>query len=267
MSTPDFFRTRLDAMIDLRHPLAVLATRMPWGQIEATLAPAFARRARDGQSVEGEDMFGPTLAVAPGGVSAAGRPRLPIRLMVGLLYLKHTYNESDESACERWAGNSYWQYFCGEEYFQPRQPCDPTNLGRLRRALGEAGTEELLDTTVQKKAIAYPTDSRLLEVARAKFTRVAQRAGLTLKQIYAREGRSLLRRTGGSHTPTGSSACAACSNASARSRAGCWRLGPRALHFLCLRARSPSRELWANRSTQAHNAPCELPPPYRRLDS
>ena len=30
MSTPDFFRARLDQMIDLRHPLAVLATRMPW---------------------------------------------------------------------------------------------------------------------------------------------------------------------------------------------------------------------------------------------
>jgi len=28
MSTPDFFRSRLEAMIDLRHPLAVLATKM-----------------------------------------------------------------------------------------------------------------------------------------------------------------------------------------------------------------------------------------------
>ena len=28
MSTPDFFRSRLDAMIDLRHPLAVLTTRV-----------------------------------------------------------------------------------------------------------------------------------------------------------------------------------------------------------------------------------------------
>ena len=29
-STDDFFRSRLDHMIDLRHPLAVLANRMPW---------------------------------------------------------------------------------------------------------------------------------------------------------------------------------------------------------------------------------------------
>ena len=115
MSTPDFFRSRLDTMIDLRHPLAVLATRMPWAQIEATLAPVFARRAREGQAVVGEDLFGPTVAVAGGGVSAAGRPRLPIRLMVGLLYLKHAFNESDKSLPERCAENAYSPHFRGEE--------------------------------------------------------------------------------------------------------------------------------------------------------
>jgi len=47
MSTPDFFRSRLDAMIDLRHPLAVLATKMSWASIEATLGPLFERRSRD----------------------------------------------------------------------------------------------------------------------------------------------------------------------------------------------------------------------------
>ena len=49
MSTPDFFRSRLDAMIDLRHPLAVLANRMPWTSIEATLTPIFEGRAREGR--------------------------------------------------------------------------------------------------------------------------------------------------------------------------------------------------------------------------
>ena len=43
MATDDFFRARLGQMIDLRHPLAVLAERMPWAQIEASLAPVFAR--------------------------------------------------------------------------------------------------------------------------------------------------------------------------------------------------------------------------------
>ncbi len=82
MATDDFFRARLDGMVDLRHPLAVLASRMPWSQIEAALAPAFAHKDRKGRAVEGADMFGPTLSVAGAGVSAAGRPRLPIRLMV-----------------------------------------------------------------------------------------------------------------------------------------------------------------------------------------
>jgi IS5 family transposase len=84
MATPtdDFFRARLDVMVDLRHPLAVLASRMPWSEIEAALAPALAQKDRKGRAVEGADMFGPTLSVAGAGVSAAGRPRLPIRLMV-----------------------------------------------------------------------------------------------------------------------------------------------------------------------------------------
>src|SRR5471030_658053 len=220
MSTPDFFRSRLDAMIDLRHPLAVLANRMPWSSIEATLTPMFERRAREGRVSAEIDLFGVTPKLAGAGVSAAGRPRLSVRLMVGLLYLKHAYKESDESVCERWAESVYFQYFCGEDYFQPRLPCDPTNLVRFRQALGEAGVEELLattiatavqmkavtpvefervivDTTVQEKAIAYPTDSRLLEVARARLVQLAQRAGLGLKQTYEREGKRLRRRAGG----------------------------------------------------------------------
>jgi len=207
-------------MIDLRHPLAVLATRMPWASIGATLASRFERRAREGRVLEGADLFGATAVLAGADTSAAGRPRLPIRLMVGLLYLKHAYNESDESVCERWAQDVYLQLFCGEEYFQARMPCDPTNLVRFRQALGEAGVEELLattiaaatqmnaitpaefervivDSTVQEKAIAYPTDSRLLEVARIKLVRLAQRAGLALKQTYEREGKRLRRRAGG----------------------------------------------------------------------
>ena len=152
MSTPDFFRSRLDSMIDLRHPLAVLATRMRWASIEATLAPMFERRVREGRVMEGVDLFGTTAVLAGAGASAAGRPRLPIRLMAGLLYLKHAYNESDESVCERWAQDMYFQFFCGEEYFQVRMPCDPTNLVRFRQALGESGVEELLATTIAAAA-------------------------------------------------------------------------------------------------------------------
>lgn len=220
MATTDFFRARLDAMIDLGHPLAVLSTRMPWLQIELNLAPAFAHRNRLGRSVEGCDLFGSTMAVSGAGVSPAGRPRLPIRLMVALLYLKHAYNLSDDGVIERWSQDVYFQFFSGQEYFEPRLPCDKAQLSRFRKGLGEAGVEELLkttietsvamgavkkadlqrvivDTTVQEKAIAHPTDSRLLEVARAKIVRLAQRSGIKLKLTHEREATALRRRAGG----------------------------------------------------------------------
>lgn len=192
--TLDFFRGRLDSMIDLQHPLAVLGMRLPWAQIEADLAPTWQRPSRDGalqQSLVAElfDLSSGGGVIIGGGVSVAGRPRLNVRLMVSLLYLKHAFNLSDEALCERWSENVVWQHFSGMDYYQPRLACDPTQIGRFRTAIGEAGIEAILkatidtalackaikpaeferiivDTTVQEKAMAYPVDSRLLEIAR-----------------------------------------------------------------------------------------------------
>ena len=216
----DFFRQPLAEMIDLRHPLAVLASRLPWAQIEAALAPHFARQVREGRAVAQDDLFGPSLQVAGAGAAAAGRPRLPLRLMASLLYLKHAYKLSDEELVERWAENVVWQHFSGMTFYEPRLPCDATQIGRFRSCLGEAGVEELLkatidtavaskaikpaeferlivDTTVQEKAIAHPVDSRLLEIARHKVVAAAKRAGITLKQTFVREGKTLRRKAGG----------------------------------------------------------------------
>ena len=220
MATDDFFRARLDSMIDMRHPLAVLATRMPWGALEASLAPLLAHKDRDGRLVQGADLFGPTAQLAGAGQSNAGRPRSALRLMVALLYLKHAFNLSDEELCERWSENVVWQFFSGMAYYEPRLPCDATQIGRFRRVLGEAGVEQLLkstieasvsmgvvkkteferiivDTTVQEKAIAHPTDSRLLEIARHKVASAAKRCGIALKQTFAKEGKELRRKAGG----------------------------------------------------------------------
>ncbi len=220
MATPDFFRSRIDAMINLGDPLAVLATRLPWAQLEAAIAQKFARQVRAGTVVDGMDLFGPTQALVGAGASPAGRPRLPLRLMISLLYLKHTFNVSDEELVVRWSENVLWQFFSGQAYFEHRLPCDATQVGRFRRALGEDGLEELLkatidtavatravqpqelqrvivDTTVQEKAIAHPTDSRLLEIARHKVVRSAKQAGIPLKQTYAKEGKALRRKAGG----------------------------------------------------------------------
>jgi IS5 family transposase len=218
--TDDFFRARLEQMIDLKQPLAALSHRIPWDQIESALAPCFIRQDREGKVIAGDDLFGATMEIAGGGPSNAGRRRLSIRLMASLLYLKHAYNLSDEDVVARWAENVVWQYFSGQTYYEPRMPCDATQVGRFRTAIGEAGVEELLkatidtavatkairsseferiivDSTVQEKAIAHPVDSRLLEIARAKVVHAAKQAGIALKQTFVKEGKTLRRKAGG----------------------------------------------------------------------
>ena len=139
--------------------------------------------------------------------------------MIALLYLKHAENLSDEKVVERWADSPNFQFFSGQHYFEPRHPCDATTLIKFRQLLGEEGVEELLaqtinvavdlkliqrsdlatvivDSTVQSKAIAHPTDSRLLEVARTKLVETAKAMGMDLKQTYAKEGKTLSHKAG-----------------------------------------------------------------------
>lgn len=176
-ATDDFFHSRIDHMIDLRHPLAVLSSRMPWQEIEARVSQVFSRKGRAGVAMPDLDLFGEQVqrvALA----SNAGRPRVPLRTMIALLYLKHAFNESDEGVVERWGETPTWQFFSGQAYFEHHRPCDATTLVKFRQLLGEEGVEELLaqtlnvavqlklikaqelkrvivDSTVQHKAIAH----------------------------------------------------------------------------------------------------------------
>ncbi len=218
--TADFFRARLDGMVDPRHPLVVLSKRLPWATIEQALAPHFARKARPGQKLPTRDLLGEHVVEFGSGISKAGRPRLAIRLMVSLQYLKNAFNLSDEELVQRWSENVVWQLFSGMDYYEPRLPCDATQIGRFRCIVGEEGLEQLLkatietaveikaikpaelervivDTTVQEKAIAHPVDSRLLEIARHKVVSAAKRAGISLKQTFAAEAKELRRKAGG----------------------------------------------------------------------
>ena len=142
--------------------------------------------------------------------------------MVGLTYLKHTYNLSDEAVCERWVENPYWQFFCGFDYLQHQLPIDPSSLTRWRERIGTAGMERLLaatveaalaagavkptslervtvDTTVQPKAIAHPLDSRLYNRGREILVRLAARHGLELRQTPGERVRAALPRAGGTY--------------------------------------------------------------------
>jgi len=192
-SEHDLFRTELVNLIDQRHELVRLAALIDWQAFASEWSPQF--------------------------TSTTGRPALPTRLMAALLYLKHAYALSDEDTVERWSENPYWQYFSGERYFQHELPCDPSSLVRWRQRIGEAGCEWLLaqtieaarrggvvkrssldtvvlDTTVQPKAIAHPTDSRLLNRAREQLVGAAQDAGITLRQSYARVGKAAEHQAG-----------------------------------------------------------------------
>ena len=145
-----------------------------------------------------------------------GRPAKPIRLMVGLHYLKAMFGESDESVVAKWVQNPYWQYFCGEQEFQHEFPLEPTSLVKWRKRIKSEGLESLLsetissglklkvikksdlkrvnaDTTVMEKAITFPTDAKLYHNMREKLVAKAKELGIELRQTYTRKSkRSLL---------------------------------------------------------------------------
>jgi len=138
-----------------------------------------------------------------------GQPPLPTRLVAGLFILKHMHNLSDEALCDRWVENPYFQYFCGEVVFRHELPFNRSSLTRWRQRLGEEQMAALLqeslsvahrsgaietkelervvvDTTVQEKAIAHPTDARLSHRAIEKLVDLAKRQGVELRQSYLR---------------------------------------------------------------------------------
>jgi len=189
----ELYQVRLRWLLDQRHPLYQLAEAVDW--------KFFAQE------------FGALY------VSQKGRPGLPTRLLVGLHYLKHLYDVSDERVVAGFLENPYWQYFCGEEFFRHDLPCDPTTLVKWRKRIGPERMEKLLqetiaaaqrqsalkanelrrlnvDTTVQEKAIAFPTDARLYQKARLVLVREARRAGIELRQSYARVGKRALQKQG-----------------------------------------------------------------------
>lgn len=188
----DLFRSRIDQMVDRHHPLYRLANQIDWAVFDRKFGSLYAEK---------------------------GRPAKSTRLLVGLHYLKHAFDESDESVVARLLENPYWQYFCGFEYFIHRLPIDPSSMTRWRKRIGPKEMELLLsetletakrggnlaerhmervnvDTTVQEKAIAYPTDAKLYHKARVLLVKAAKDRDIALRQSYLRLGKRALIMSG-----------------------------------------------------------------------
>ena len=183
-SSEQLFEQRLDAMLDQRQRLYRLANVLPWDEFEKHFSELY---------------------------STKGRPGLPIRLMVGLLLLKQLENLSDERVCEQWQRDPYMQYFCGEAFFRWNLPCDPSELVRFRKRIGEWGMGLLLkasvglhaekvaaedevvaDTTVQESNITYPTDTKRHVSCIQKLWQLGDEVGVSWRRRYTRTVPKLL---------------------------------------------------------------------------
>lgn len=181
----EIFRIPINQFIKEDHELVLLTKTINWDGLEDELKPFYC--------------------------SDNGRPGIPIRKIAGVLLLRRMFNESDESVLDRWIENPYWQYFCGEVYFQHNSPFDRTELIKFRKRIGEKGAEEILkitvqlfskkevqekevliDTTVQEKNITYPTDVKLQKKIIERCRTIAKKEGIELRQTYVRELKQLM---------------------------------------------------------------------------
>jgi IS5 family transposase len=177
----DLFRARLEQIINMKHELVQPAGKLDWTWIDGEIAPLY---------------------------SGQGRPGVETRFVIGLLLLKHIYGLSDEGVCDRWVHDPYFQYFTGEEFFQHEFPHERSDLRHWRKRLGDKlelllaeslrvahasgalRTKDLarvtVDTTVQPKAVTFPTDAKLLHAAIKGLNRLARKHGVRLRQSYLR---------------------------------------------------------------------------------
>jgi transposase, IS5 family len=182
----DPFKARLDQIVDMGHSLAKMAGTIDWRFLEERLGAVYSYK--------------------------LGQPPLPTRLMAGLSILKHTHNLSDEELCARFLENPYYPLFCGEGVLPPQTAvrpvvadalasadgrgeapgADPESLSAATR-IGAAKSSDfsrvIVDTTVQSKAAAFPTDAKLMHRPRKRLVRLARKHGVLLRQPYARVGK------------------------------------------------------------------------------
>ena len=190
----NLFKVMLRDIVFDRHELVLLKKAIDWERFEKALEPAYC-----------EDN---------------GRPSIPVRMMVGLTFLKYMFGLSDQEVLDGWVENPYWQYFCGGEFFEHEPPTDQTVMSRWRKRAGEAGVTDMItetlasavrnkvakakdfervnvDTTVQEKNVRFPTDARTLDRARERIVAVGEKLGIGFRRNYVRKGKTMLRKHSG----------------------------------------------------------------------
>ena len=177
-NSPSLFSSLSD-LLNSSHPLYKLADKIDWAKFDTAFEPLYSQN--------------------------NGRPSKPIRLMCGLLILKHLRNLSDESVVEQRSENAYYQHFCGMQEFTPCAPCASSELVHFRNRIGEKGIELIfqesirvnnedddehhhdtafIDSTVQEKNITFPTDAKLHKKIVRKVPEIVHKSDLPLRQSY-----------------------------------------------------------------------------------
>ena len=179
---------RLETIINMQHELVKLTQTIEWEGLENHFAKFY---------------------------STSGRSGVKTRLMVGLHILKHIYHLSDEVVCEQYIVNPYYQYLCGEEFFQHDLRMERSSMTHWRNRVGSDSLVKLLqeslwvalkskalkakdlkritiDTTVQEKAVQHPTAAALHYKAIEKLSCAAKDNGIELRQSYIRVGKTAL---------------------------------------------------------------------------
>lgn len=189
----NLFKPVLKQIINPQDPLVILSAEINWKKLEDEFAPLY---------------------------SNTGQPSCPVRQMAGLLILKQLFNKGDETTIEAWIQNPYYQFFCGEQFFQWEKPCDPSDLVHFRKRIGEEGIEKifaesvnlhkhkldmcnevLIDTTVQEKNITFPTDVKLHRKIIEQCNGIAEKEGISMRQSYTRTLKEILLQNRFAHHP------------------------------------------------------------------
>lgn len=166
-----FLLAKLGEQLNPCQPLKQLADTLPWSEFEQAFGKYHSRD---------------------------GRTARRVRLMVGVLLLKHLFNDCEEKVVVAPGWSPYWQYFAAMSEFHWRLPCDPGDQVYFSERIGRAGMQRILkvtaqphgdkaqgaevivDATVQERNITHPTGTKLAHKLTRRCWKLADAQGVKL---------------------------------------------------------------------------------------